>query len=117
MDQKLIPPNFKNVESLNENIEKKNDENLQSSININQKEKTESKKSENYQLKNTVDSQNKKVEFDKVTEKLHNLVLILITRYLEINVFNNVNAIINKYYASCSSLSQIKENNHAEKLY
>ena len=67
---KVNTPNFKNVESLNENIEKKNDENLQSSININQKEKTESKNSfENYQLKNTVDSQNKKVEFDKVTEK------------------------------------------------
>ena len=43
---------------------------MEPSININQKEKTESKKSfENYQLKNTVDSQNKKVEFDKVTEK------------------------------------------------
>ena len=103
---------------MNENIEKQNDENLQSSININQKEKTESKKSfENYQLKNTVDSQNKKLSSIRLLKNSHNLVLILITRYLEINAFNNVNAIINKYYASCSSLSQIRENNHAEKLY
>ena len=63
-------PKFKNVKSLNENIEKQNEENLKSSINIDKNEKIESKKSfENYQLKNTVDSQNKKVEFDKVTEK------------------------------------------------
>ncbi len=67
---KVKTENFNNVKSLNENTEKQNEENLESTININQKEKTESKKSfENYQLKNTVDSQNKKVEFDKVTEK------------------------------------------------
>ena len=64
------------IKSINpDNIDKHNPEHLQSRSNRQDRIKdttdhVESKKSfENYQFKNTVDSQNKKVEFDNVAEK------------------------------------------------